>query len=453
MKTYLSKEILAKLNTEEEVAAYTALKIEFDQMLTLTRTEVIAKVTVDSLNYNLFGSLETARYNKTKLENGLNSLIDMGLVKLISKGVKGFYILDIKGLEIKGKKQEYEKDEESEEVIEAYTMMEVEKEIWKIMSIDFKQKFNLLRLAEAVFGAFNNSKKKKYYKCGFASIETIMELSHIKSNKTVVEMFKLLEDNNIIYVRHSDKYTVVDGSIVKKVPNIYGRPSDKVTIDGYYEDRNYRTSKDESALEVCKKYEDKQEKAMEKPEAQKTVTKTYSSPAPIDDILAEDEELKAKINEKLKLTENTKPESEPAEEAVTTGITEEPENKHETETKVDNDDIFSDAPFSSQYKETSRVKKAKVTKNTIATEGQTPVGMPPRRPAGFVDETLTGDPEKDRKRGVFKSVDLNSIYKTPEEKEAAERIKQFYKPTALKINDWEDDELDTIDEEMACFEG
>lgn len=222
----LSKDKLEMMLNEEEVAVYTALKIMFDRMRTDDKEEIKVFVNAQSIYYELSGKFELTRTDKTKLENGIKSLVGADIIDLIDTDNKGNFVLNIANLYIDSANGE------------SYTQVGTD-EIINIINIPYKQKYNLLRLALSAYGFIYNDSK-----CSFASIAKLQETAKIKSNNTVLDMMKVLEENNIFYVCHSDTAKRDKNGQIKQLSNVYGRPENKAEIDLYFEERLYKQGHD-----------------------------------------------------------------------------------------------------------------------------------------------------------------------------------------------------------------
>ncbi len=215
MITYLSKTQMEEAVNEEEAIAYVGLKIMFDKMLTQKKEQVEVNFNIANMFYEISGSLKPNKTDIKKLSNGIQGLVDAGVINLIDQN-KENYVLDIAGLKIEN---------------EAYTVMDRE-EIRTIFNLPCKQKFNLLRFAIGIFGTINSQQK-----CGFTSFKAMTGLTGISGVSSCQKHFKRLEDAGIIYVRHSDQAKRDDNGTIKNLSNVYGRPCDKEAIDKFYADR------------------------------------------------------------------------------------------------------------------------------------------------------------------------------------------------------------------------
>lgn len=215
MNTYLSKTQMEEAINEEEAAVYVGLKIMFDKMLTQDKEQVEVNFNIATLFYELSGSLKPNRTDREKLIKGIQGLVDAGVISLIDN-YKDNYVLDIAGLKIGN---------------DAYTVMDRD-EIRTIFNLPCKQKYNLLRFAIGIFGTINSK-----HKCGFASFQSMAELTGVSRIASCQEHFERLENAGIIYVRHSGQAKRDSDGTIKNLSNVYGRPCDKKAIDKFYADR------------------------------------------------------------------------------------------------------------------------------------------------------------------------------------------------------------------------
>lgn len=217
MRVYLSKYQMGFALNEQEASVYVALKIMYDRMLVENRYEVLVYTNLQSIYYELAGNFEIPRKTIALLQQGLQGLIDAKVVKVKDNDNKGNYILDLFNLKIQDG--------------EPYTVMEVN-EIRKVFTLNHKNKLNLLRFLVALFGTikYNTS-------CGFASFKYLEEISNI-SMSSCKSMFKLLEENEIIYVRHCQNAKRDINGQIKTLSNVYGRPRHKEEINEFFSNRS-----------------------------------------------------------------------------------------------------------------------------------------------------------------------------------------------------------------------
>lgn len=228
MKLYISKSKLEYLS-EAEIAVYTALKIKYDELRTNEKErknkDVIIVTSILSIKYALSGSFDITRTMKDKLINGLNGLIDKNIIQLIDSNIKNnkinestHFVLNIRNLWIDSEKEHF-----------LITNLE---EVRKIFKCKENASLNFFMFALNLLGTINNNDK-----VGYSSVNTLQKLSAIKSNKTAVNFMKLLEDNNIIYIKHSDSAKRDSNGQIKNLSNCYGRLADKYKIDNFYYER------------------------------------------------------------------------------------------------------------------------------------------------------------------------------------------------------------------------
>ena len=217
MKIYLSKQQIGFALNEQEVGAYIGLKIFYDKMLTENQQEVLAYVNLQSIYYELTGNFKIPRKTATLIKSGLQGLIEAKIIKVKDDDGKGNYVLDLYNLKIKKG--------------EPYTIMSVN-EIHKILAIEYKNKLNLLRFTVNLFGTINHE-----LLCGYASFKYLEEIFSI-SMSSCKTMFKLLEENKIIYVRHSFNSKREENGQIKNLSNVYGRPEHKEEINEFFSIRS-----------------------------------------------------------------------------------------------------------------------------------------------------------------------------------------------------------------------
>lgn len=230
MEIRLSKNKLQTLNAEE-VAVYTALKMKFDSIKVDREKDVIVNTTIYELSYLLSGSYdEIKRKTKDKLLDGLNSLIEKNIIELIDNNAKKdkvndntHFALNIKNLWINTDKNNDNKEN---------FLTTSDNEIKKIINIEHKSKLELFKFALNVLGTINYNDKT-----GYSSIATLQNISGIKSNKTAVEFMKLLEENDVLYIKHSDSAKRDSNGQIKNLSNCYGRPSSQLKVDSFYAKR------------------------------------------------------------------------------------------------------------------------------------------------------------------------------------------------------------------------
>lgn len=213
MRVYLSKYQMGFALNEKEASVYVALKIMYDRMLDKDR-KVTTYANVQSIYYELTGSFEVPKKTVMLIKEGLQGLIDANVVSVLDTDGKGNYVLDISNLKVQEKG-------------EPYTVMTTY-EIRKIFSLQHKNKMNLLRFAVALFGTIHYD-----YLCGYASFEYLEEESNVNISSCKA-MFKLLEDNNIIYVRHANNAKRDSNGQIKNLSNVYGRPENRDEVNDYF---------------------------------------------------------------------------------------------------------------------------------------------------------------------------------------------------------------------------
>ena len=80
---------------------------------------------------------------------------------------------------------------------------------------------------------FNNVDSKDNV-VGYFTIDKLSELSGI-SVRSIMEYNKLLEESNLIYIHRQKDFILDETQNIKRLPNVYGRYSDKIYIDNFAE--------------------------------------------------------------------------------------------------------------------------------------------------------------------------------------------------------------------------
>lgn len=179
------------------------------------------------------------------IQCGLDELIENNIISKIDEFQK-YYILDCSNLWI---------DTEND----YFSRINFD-DVKKIFQIENTNKFLLLRFYITVIGTISNTIKVYLvngdYKTSVVGNLTLDYLASITgvSTRTVIEYNKILESIGLLYVyRHKD-FTLNGEEGIRRLTNVYGRPSDKEYIDTfavsqkkYNESYKYRESNVEKA--------------------------------------------------------------------------------------------------------------------------------------------------------------------------------------------------------------
>lgn len=179
------------------------------------------------------------------IQCGLDELLENNIISEIAEYQK-YYILDCSNLWI---------DTEND-----YFSRITFDDAKKIFQVKSTNNFLLLRYYITLIGTISNTIKVYLpngdYKTGVVgnlTIDYLAELAGI-STRSVIEYNKLLEELGLLYVFRHEDFTINRDDGIRRLPNVYGRPSDKEYIDKfaanqqqYQETYKYRESKLEKA--------------------------------------------------------------------------------------------------------------------------------------------------------------------------------------------------------------
>lgn len=201
--------------THKEFMAYVSLKAYVDLNLNTKemKESLITCITLDTIMYSLFGLLEPegiTRYFKTDLIDGLDSLIEKGVVELKDKNKTG-YILELRNLYI-----------DKGDIYYCTT----EDELYKVLCIKTKDRFLFFHFAHKVFSSIWNGAEYKY---GCTSIDEMASCINI-SNPTAHSYNDLLFDNRIIYIERNKFANRHEDGTIRNQANTFGRYEDKELI-------------------------------------------------------------------------------------------------------------------------------------------------------------------------------------------------------------------------------
>ena len=211
------------------LASYSILKL-------LTVTTYIDKhyITPAQIEFYLTGKIARSRRFSNYIMCGIDELVNDKVILKIGEYKDG-YILDCSSLWIQ---------DNSIFVIVTY------EEIKKVFEIENTNNFLLLKYFIFLMGTISSkievyidAVQSKTRVVGTFTIEKLAELSGI-SKRSVIEYNKLLEECGLLYVYRQNDFTINKISQeIKTLPNVYGRPSDKIYIDAFAENqKQYRES-------------------------------------------------------------------------------------------------------------------------------------------------------------------------------------------------------------------
>lgn len=184
-------------------------------------------VTINQIAYLLNSEeTQTKRY-LNYIQTGIDELISENIIEMICDKQK-HYILDCGKLWIDTKKERFT----------VITFGEIQT-IFKIQNVN---NFMLLRYFVFIISTISGqitvyvdtSSKKRVV--GTYTIDKLSELSGI-SIRSVIEYNKLLENSNLIYIHRQNDFVIDEKDNIKRLPNVYGRCSDKLYIDKFSENQ------------------------------------------------------------------------------------------------------------------------------------------------------------------------------------------------------------------------
>lgn len=202
------------------LAAYCAIK-------TLLPNDEIKEicVTCEILAYQLTKSIDCSRRFYSGLKTGYDELIEQGIIKVVNS--KGKYdVIDCDNLFISSE-------------TDFFTIITYD-ELLRIFQIKEVNVLFLLRYFIFLIGTINSSidiyidpVHHKSRVVGNLTIEYISKLSGI-SERSIIDYNKILEKFGLIYIyRQKDFLISKNTGEISRLPNVYGRPEDKMYIDTF----------------------------------------------------------------------------------------------------------------------------------------------------------------------------------------------------------------------------
>lgn len=159
------------------------------------------------------------------IRKSIDELISYGEVCKISD-YKNHYILDCSNLWCDTKKECFT-------IIHLYEM----KQIFKIKNVNcfmlFRYYVFLISTLINKMTVFNDVDSKDNV-VGYFTIDKLSDLCGI-SVRSIMEYNNLLEENHLIYVHRQKDFVLDETENIKRLPNVYGRYSDKIYIDNFAE--------------------------------------------------------------------------------------------------------------------------------------------------------------------------------------------------------------------------
>ena len=179
-------------------------------------------ISPEIISYHLLGTIKPPRRFSDKIKEGIQELFKKNIISKVET-FKDYYIIDT---------SKYQ----SEYSVEIYS-----EEIQKIFSINYVDKFSLLRYFITLIDSFKSSVRIPTNgvrpKDKIAGSYTVRKLSSICeiSEPVILKYNRILEENNLIYIIHPISFVVDKNGRAGYLPNIYGRPADKASIEEYAE--------------------------------------------------------------------------------------------------------------------------------------------------------------------------------------------------------------------------
>lgn len=232
MKLFLNKEVCLNNLSNEGLAVWCGL-------LSLQNEDCIKNVccTSDIVGYALSKSMKHSRRFVDYIISGIDELVNLGYLSIV---------------ELKGKHRVYDC---SKLAVDAKSMLYTvitSEEANKIFQIKGVDSFLLLRYFICVMSTISTTIEVKvdvnYSKSncvGNMTINYIARMCGIRDS-TAMEYNKLLEENGLIYIYRQPIYMINRKSkALSRLPNVYGRPCDKIFIDTFAKnERDFKKGKD-----------------------------------------------------------------------------------------------------------------------------------------------------------------------------------------------------------------
>lgn len=205
------------------IAVYSVLK-----MITSTTGMEKQCITPYQIAYLLTGNEVQSKHTLNYIKCGLDELIKENVI-LKTNEIQKHYLLDCSNLWIDTERDKFT----------IITFQEVE----EIFKIENTNNFLLLKYFVFLIGTINSkidiwidAYQHKNRVVGTLTIDKISELSGI-SVRSIIEYNKILEQRELIYIHRQNDFVIDSKNNIKQLPNVYGRPCDKLYIDSFAENQ------------------------------------------------------------------------------------------------------------------------------------------------------------------------------------------------------------------------
>lgn len=201
------------------IAVYSVLKA-----LTSTTGMIDQCITPFQISYLLTKNQKPTKHTLNYIKCGLDELIKENVLIKINE-IQKHYLLDCTNLWI---------DTDTEK----FTIISY-KDVEKIFKTENTNNFLLLKYFIYLIGSisskidvFLDEYKHKTRVVGILTVDKLSELSGI-SVRSIIEYNKILEELGLIYIFRQNDFVIDDNNNIKQLPNVYGRPCDKIYIDRF----------------------------------------------------------------------------------------------------------------------------------------------------------------------------------------------------------------------------
>lgn len=176
----------------------------------------------DIISYRLIGTISPPRRFAEKIKDGIKELLKKNIISKVESS-KEYHVIDT---------SKYRSE---------YSVGVYSEEIQKIFSLNVMDKFALLKYFITLIDSFkssvripDNGIRPKEKVAGSYITRKLSSVTGI-SAPVILKYNKILEENNLIYIVRPKSFVVDKSGKAGHLPNIYGRPVDKVAIEEYAE--------------------------------------------------------------------------------------------------------------------------------------------------------------------------------------------------------------------------